>query len=168
MPVRVFIASFLLLSAAAICHAQTGRTPSIEGIAGHAAFLDEDPVDHVIAGAALRYTLSPRVSIGPEIVYMRGPDLDRDLFLTGDVWFDFLAPGPYGPRPVTPYLVAGAGLMRHTDRFTPDFTAYEFAVTGGLGLRIRLTDRWYIAPEGRLGWEPHSRFSASIGYTFDR
>jgi hypothetical protein len=168
MYVRALLMSALFLTGAEIASAQTSRQSlSVEGIVGHAAFVDEDPIDHVLFGGAFRYPVSPRVSVGPEIVYMIGPGRDRDLFLTGNVWFDVLAPRRGVVRRVTPYIVAGAGLMRHTDQFV-DFTVHEWAVTGGVGVRIALNDRWYVAPEARLGWEPHVRLSASVGYAFNR
>jgi hypothetical protein len=166
---RVFVAILVLLSVASTASAQSEpRSPRVEGIVGHAAFVDESPINHFVFGGAVRFPLSPRVSVGPEAVYMIGPGEDRDLFLTGNVWFDFFRPTGNTLRRVTPYLIAGAGLMRHTDEFFRDFTSNEWAFTGGVGVRIAITDRWYIAPEGRLGWETHSRLTASVGYTFGR
>ena len=153
----------LLFSSASICHAQTEPRANIEGTLGHAAFLDEDPIDHFVSGGAFRYRLSPRVSVGPEVIYMVGPGQDRNLFLTGNLWFHFTE--PRADRRATPYFVLGGGLMRHRSEFI-DFVAYEGAVTGGIGVRIALNERWYIAPEARLGWEPHTRLSANVGYTF--
>ena len=166
MHFRVIVVAALLLRPGSICYAQTGEPRAgVEGTLGHAAFLDEDPIDHFIFGGGFRYRLSPRVSIGPEVVYMIGPGRDRDLFLTGNIWFDFMAPQPVGIRRVSPYVVAGGGLMRHQSEFI-EFVAHEAAVTGGIGVRIALDERWYIAPEARLGWEPHTRLSANVGYTF--
>jgi hypothetical protein len=164
MRLSVVVVSALILSSASIVHGQTGQPRiSVEGTLGHAAFLDEDPVDHFVFGGAFRYRLSPRVSVGPEVIYMIGPGRDRDLFVTGNMWFDFVSSRP--DRRVTPYLVAGGGLMRHRSEFI-DFVAYEGAVTGGFGVRIALSGGWYIAPEARLGWEPHLRLSANVGYSF--
>jgi hypothetical protein len=169
MCLRALATSALLLCTASVGSAQTDRpAASVEGIVGHAAFLDEDPIDHVVAGGVLRYPISARLSVGPEVVYMIGPGQDRDLFLTGNVWFDFLGPRGDGVRRVTPYLVVGAGLMRHTDEFITDFTVHEWAATGGLGVRIALNDCWYVAPEARLGWEAHSRINVTVGYRFGR
>ena len=163
MHFRVGVIAALLLSSATVCHAQTEppRT-SIEGTLGYAAFLDEDAIEHFVGGGAIRYRVSPRLSVGPEVIYMRGPARDRDLFVTGNLWFHFVEPRL--DRRVTPYLVVGGGLMRHRSEFI-DFVAYEGAVTGGIGARIAVTDRWYIAPEARLGWEPHARLSVNVGYT---
>ena len=166
---RVLVAAFLLVAAASAPSAQVERrSPSLEGTVGHAAFLDEDPVDHVVFGGAARVAVSPRVSAGPEVVYMIGPGEDRDLFVTGNVWFDVLRPSGSAPHRAMPYLVAGIGLMRHRDEFFRDFTVNEFAATGGVGVRIALGDRWYVAPEARLGWEAHTRLTATVGYTFGR
>jgi hypothetical protein len=122
----------------------------------------------LIFGGAFRYPLSPRVSIGPELVYMIGPGHDRDLFVTGDIWFDFIPRQRGVPARFSPYLVAGVGLMRHSDESLRDFVVHEWAFTGGIGLRIALNERWYVAPEARLGWEPHARLSGSVGYAFGR
>ena len=53
--------------------------------------------------------------------------------MTANLTFDLLA-SPAGARrgTVTPFLVAGGGLMRHSDRFGPNtFSSSEGAVTGG-------------------------------------
>lgn len=167
MSVRAIALAALFVCVPLSLYAQSGRpVVAAEAIAGHAAFVDEAPIHHFVAGGALRYPLSARVGVGPEVVYMAGPGHDRDLFVTGNIWFDFLRPRAGEVRRVTPYFVAGAGLMRHTDRFSRDFTVHEWAATGGFGFRIALNDRWYVAPEARLGWEAHSRLTVSVGYRF--
>ena len=72
----------------------TGGTagPGLEFLAGYAGFVDDATIDHTIFGAAARVYLTPRVAIGPELVYMRGPNSDRDLFLTGNMTFDVIPP----------------------------------------------------------------------------
>ena len=62
MRLRRVIAFVLLFTVLSVCEARADRPrASAEGIAGHAAFLDE------------------------EAVYMVGPGNDRDVFLTGNV-----------------------------------------------------------------------------------
>jgi hypothetical protein len=56
--------------------------------------------------------------------------------------------------------------MLHEDQFFADVSSTELAVTGGIGVRIAINDRWYVAPEARLGWETHSRLTGTIGYRF--
>jgi hypothetical protein len=148
----------------------TGRPPAIvELAAGYAGFVDDATIDHTIIGGALRMPISPRVSVGPEVVYMIGPGEDRDLFLTGNVTFDVL-PVRAGRRPrVNPFLVGGAGVFRHTDRVGQrDFSNVEVAATGGGGVRVWITNRVYTAGEVRLGWELHYRVNGVLGVTLWR
>lgn len=138
--------------------------PAVEFLAGYAGFVDDATIDHAIVGAAGRVYLTPRVAVGPEFVYMRGPDEDRDLFLTGNLTFDVLPPVSGVPRRVTPFLVAGGGFFQHSDRFgAVEFTSYEGAFTAGGGVRAWITRRVYALVDFRLGWELHARVNAGIG-----
>ena len=156
------ILSLLVLLIAAPAAAQT---TAVEAVGGYAGLIDESFVDHTVFGASGRIHLSPRISIGPELVYMRGPGFDRDLFVTGNLTFDFLvAPSDARRGTVNPFLVAGGGLMRHSNRFGSNtFTSSEGAVTGGGGVRAWITDRVYALGEFRLGWEPHYRVTGGVG-----
>lgn len=142
--------------------AQDRRQGSVEAIGGWAGFVDEDTIDHSVFGAAAKWNVSPRVAIGPELVYMIGPGSDRDLMLTGNVTFDLF------DGPVTPFFVVGGGLFRHSDDFGArgSFSSMEGAFTGGGGVRIAVGDRFYIAPEARIGWELHARLSVAAGWRF--
>jgi hypothetical protein len=166
-----------LLLAAALLHttgagAQTNRpAPALDTNTGLATFADEDAVEHFQIGVAPRFYLSPRVSVGPEFVYMVGPGEDRDIFFTGNVWFDIAEADATGVKRVTPYLVAGVGVMAHRDfLFNEGVTWFhkEVGFSGGIGARIALNDRWYVAPEARLGSELHARLTAVAGYRFAR
>ena len=138
--------------------------PAVEFLVGYAGFVDDATIDHGIVGAAARLYLTPRVAVGPEFVYMRGPNSDRDLFLTGNLTFDVLPPRNGKPRAVTPFLVAGGGFFQHRDRFGPfDFTSYEGAFTAGGGVRGWVTDRVSVLADVRFGWELHARVNAGIG-----
>ena len=153
-------------------HAQTSRLPAVEANVGFAAFADEAPVEHFVVGAAPRFYVSPRVSIGPEFVYMIGPEYVRDIFLTGNIWFDFFDQPPSRINRFTPYLVGGVGVMFHRNFLFNEGAARWFhketGFSGGLGLRVAVGDRWYIAPEIRLGSELHARLTAALGYRFGR
>jgi hypothetical protein len=153
-----------LILAAVPAAAQIPSTPSAaaEVIAGYAGFVDDVFVDHTAVGGSARIYLSPRISVGPEIVYMKGPRDDRDLFVTGNLTFDLIA--ATDGRPVVPFLVIGGGYFRHSDRFGgTTFSSGEGAVTGGGGARVRLTDRLFALGEFRLGWEPHYRITGGVG-----
>jgi hypothetical protein len=134
----------------------------VEFAVGHAGFVDDATIHHAVIGGSARWPLSPHVSIGPEIVYMRGPDDDRNWLLTGNVTFDLRSPLPR-PR-VVPFFVAGAGLFQHHDRFGGrSFVSTEGAFTAGGGVRAAITDRWYVGGEARVGWELHTRLNAIVG-----
>jgi hypothetical protein len=138
------------------------RGGSVEGVTGWVGFVDESPINHGIFGGAVKWHPSPRVAIGPEIVYMIGPGSDRDLFVTGNVTFDVFA-----RRPITPFFVAGGGMMHHSDSIAGrKFSSSEGAFTAGGGVRFTVGDRFYVAPEARLGWELHSRVSVAAGWRF--
>ena len=125
---------------------------------GYAAFVDEAPIDHLTLGGGMRWRLTPKVSVGPEFVFMRGPDDDRDIFLTGKVIVDFMP-----DRLVSPYFVADGGAMLHGDRFySGPYWSSEGALSAGGGVRINVSPRVSIAPELRIGWEPHVRIGALV------
>jgi hypothetical protein len=159
---RIVVAAIAVLAFATSTFAQDRRKGSVEAVSGWVGFVDESMINHGILGGAVKWHPSPRVAIGPEIVYMIGPGSDRDLFVTGNVTFDVFA-----GRPVTPFFVLGGGAMHHTENFGfQKFSANEGAFTGGGGVRVAIGDRFYVAPEARLGWELHSRLSVVAGWRF--
>lgn len=165
-----------ILAALTLCggvaEGQTSRPPTaVEANTGYAAFADEDPVDHFVIGGAPRFYLSKRLSLGPEFIYMVGPGEDRDIFLTGNIWYDFLTPPASGVNRFTPYLVVGGGVLFHRDFLHNEgvkWFAREPGFSGGFGVRVALNDRWYVAPEARLGSELHARLTVAIGYQMKR
>ena len=159
--IRLLAAFFLLTSTPAIAQVQRGAA---EAFAGYAGFVDDVFIDHFTVGGNTRIYLSPRIGIGPEVVYMRGPGADDILYFTGNVTFDLLA---RQEGRIDPFLVIGGGFFRGTTHVgTQRFTNVEGAVTGGGGARINLTDRLYAVGEFRLGWEPHYRVTGGIGATW--
>jgi hypothetical protein len=146
--------------------AQPPQPAAFEGAIGHAAFLDESPDHHFVTGAGARVYVTPLLSVGPELTYMVGPGSDRDLFATVNLTLDFVGLQASGsPRKAVPYMVAGVGAMRHSNQFGDrKFTHTEPAFTLGFGLRIAAGDRWFFAPEARIGWEAHSRLGVTVGW----
>jgi hypothetical protein len=154
--------ALLVAAAAGTAAAQERRPMTIEGTVGWAGFVDDATIEHTVFGGALLVPLTPRTSVGPEFMYMAGPGSDRDRFVIGSIWFDALTPraGTY----VTPYLVAGAGYMRHTDEFSGrSFSSGEGAFSAGGGVRAYLGDRVYAGADVRVGWELHLRAAAHVG-----
>lgn len=164
MTVRLLPLLLVLIAAPAAAQPAGGILPAAEGLAGFAAFVDDSPIEHAVFGGAGRVQLTPRLGVGPELVYMRGPGEDRDLFLTGNVTFDYVPPRDARRGTIGGFVVVGAGVMRHRNRFaTTTFASWEGAVTGGAGLRVWATDTVYLLGEFRAGWEPHYRVNGGVG-----
>jgi hypothetical protein len=162
--IAITFASVLFLASAARAPAQGAAKPFlVEGGLGHAGFIDSPIVDHFTVGGSARVFVTPRIAIGPEVVYMRGPGTDRDRAIMGTLSFDLL-PDAARSRRVVPYLVVSGGLTRQSVDFASvPFTSTEGALSGGIGARIALGRGIYLAPEARLGWEPLTRVAVSIG-----
>lgn len=165
---RVAFALVLTLAGTGTARAQMAQaprpSPTLEATAGWAGFLDEDVIRHGVAGAAARVYLTPRISLGPEVQYFVGPNSDRDLIVTGNLMVDVLAPTAARPKRTTPYVVAGGGLFRHSDRFLgKTFSSTEGAYTAGVGVRTWATDRVFVAGDARIGWEAHLRLAVTVG-----
>ena len=93
---------------------------------------------------------------------MKGEGEHSDLMLTGNVTVDLLERRS-GPQAI-PYLLAGGGLFQTRDTFGSEtFASSEGAFTAGGGVRVFLTDSFYVAPEFRGDWEPHFRLSITVG-----
>lgn len=150
-------------------------SPKVEAkaIVGGAVF---DEVGHPMVGAALRYYITKRVSVEPEILYLRNSTDDQDFIVTGNVAIDLTEPAGR----LVPYVVGGAGVIHHqgprlsgTNFFTGapfnlDTSYTTWSASAGVGVKIFITKRFFIAPEGRLGREPMLRGSVGIGYVFDK
>ena len=145
--------------------AQSIRPPaSVEFFAGYAAFADDALIEHSVFGGAGRVYVTPRISVGPEITYMRGPDDDRDWFFLGNLIFDFRSPESGRPPRVSPFVIGGAGFFTHSDRVgTGIYTSGEGTFAAGAGTRVHLSDRVYVVGDFRFGWEWHYRITGGIG-----
>ena len=66
-----------------------------------------------------------------------------------------------------PYAIGGVGIERHRELTG---IGYYWSTSGtgsaGIGAKIFLNNRLYVAPEFRLGLEPIVRITGSIGYLF--
>ena len=134
---------------------------------------DDGEIPHGVAGGSFRVYVTRRVSIEPEFLYMTNNPNDRDYLGQVSVAYDFADSG----KRFVPYVVAGAGVLRHRSQFFgADFdtgqprvfdTSYtSFAVSAGGGVKLFMTKRLFIAPEGRVGYQPSVRGTVSIGYEF--
>jgi hypothetical protein len=148
--------------------AQERPSPAADFAAGALVFPDNQSVSEGFVGGALRYYVLPRVSVGPEVAYVRG-DRHSHLMLTGNVNVDLLGAVNGRPRPVTPFAVVGGGLFRTREQFSSGtFTSSEGAFTAGAGVRALVGDRVTIGAEARVGWELHLRVNGIVGIRLGR
>ena len=155
--IRIFL---LLIVVVPALFAQAGSV-DLRGTVGGTTFLDEDNVDHLFTGSSFRYYLTDRFSIEPEFVFLYRNRDDKDVGFQANAAWDFRRPG----AKVVPYAIGGAGFLK---TYFPFFTSTEWMYSGGGGAKIYLTDRWFIAPEARIGFEPIFRATVSIGYSWRR
>ena len=160
---RFVLAPLLVALTAAPAFAQ--RVPAVDVMGGWAGFGDESIIHHGTGGAALRFPLGRRISLGPEVVYMVGPAEDRDVFLHALMVTDLRTGTPERPPRIVPYAVISAGLFWHHDEhFWIDEWYRHWNVNGGFGVRSRVADRWRIGAEARVGSELELRVTGVITY----
>lgn len=143
--------------------AQDKPAPVVEFAAGWVGFADDGVVSEGLFGGNARFYLSPRIAVGPEVVYIAGQNHSH-LVATGNLTFDALAPLGGKPRRVTPFFVAGGGLFQTRQSFpSGTFTSGEGAFTAGGGVRIAHGDRTTVGVDARIGWELHLRVNGFVG-----
>ena len=144
--------------------AQDRPGPAVEFAGGALLFVDDATKTEPFAGAAARFYVTPRVSVGPEVAFSSG-DNRSHLMVTGNVTLDLLDPVRGRPRAVTPFLVIGAGFFQTRERFFDDaiFNSGEGAFTAGGGVRARFGQRLVAGGEARFGWELHWRVNGFVG-----
>ena len=145
----------VLLCAVPGASAQERPAPAVDLTAAWIGFADDGIAGEPGLGGAFRWYVSPRIAIGPELLYIRG-DSHSHLVLTGNLTWDVL---PQATHPkATPFLVAGAGMFQtHEEFFDDAVTSSEGAFTAGGGIRSRVADRVSVGVDARIGWELHLR-----------
>jgi hypothetical protein len=159
---RIGTASFLLLLCSAAALAQSAQRGQFEvrGIGGYATFIDESFQHHFFVGGSGHYYVTRRFSVGPEVLYLYRHQFDQDVAATAHFAWDFR-----GTARVQPYVAGHAGVLRHgAQRFAVN--TWTWGV--GLGVKISLTDRLFLAPDFRMGIEPIARATIGLGYILSR
>jgi hypothetical protein len=169
--IRFLVLAFLVLPAGgAYAGAPEDGVPlAAEFAAGELRLLDNGDPHERFVGGALRFYISPRVSVGSEIAFSARRRYEH-LMVTGNATFDFVGATAGGPRLVTPFAVVGGGLFRTTvDLPTGDvYSSSEGAFTAGGGARVRLARHVFVGAEMRVGWELHLRVNAMVGVQLGR
>lgn len=158
--VSSLIASLILAPAAVEAQA---AAPAVDIAFAWVGFPDDGTVSEALVGGAARWHLRPRLSIGPEVVYIQG-DNHSHLVLTGNLTFEFRP-----QQTVQPFLVVGGGMFQtHEEFFDDAVTSWEGAFTAGGGVRGRITDRVSVGIDARAGWETHIRIGGIISIRLGR
>lgn len=154
--------TILVFFAAAAARAETPGTVDVKGSIGYTGFTDDAFIHHLQTGASGRLYLTRRFSVEPEFQYLR-QSRRHDVVISFNVNWDL------GEGRVVPYVTGGAGGARSNyQQFRPAFTVHDAFWQAGGGVKLYVTDHWYVAPETRFGWELHFRASVAVGYTFRR
>jgi hypothetical protein len=149
-----------------VAAAQELPGPAVEFSAGWVGFADDGVVSEGMVGGTARWYVLPRVSVGPEALFIQGQNHSH-FVLTGNAIFDFLSPVNGRPRAVTPFVVVGAGMFQTRETFlNGPFTSTEGAFTAGGGVRGRAGDRVTFGIDTRIGWELHLRVNGFVGVQF--
>jgi outer membrane protein with beta-barrel domain len=165
----------LLVTSHAFAQDSTSRSRAeIKMIVGASDFGDDnESYPHFVAGTAIRFRISRHWSIEPEFNFMRRSSNDHDYVVQPNVVYEF---HPRGTRMV-PYLIGGVGMIRHRSVFngsdfvtgapvTYDTSYTTWSASAGAGLKVFVSKHLFIAPEARVGREPTTRATVSIGYVF--
>jgi hypothetical protein len=161
----------MLCAPAQTALAQEKPAPIIEVLVGRSGFIDEVWDYFTTIGGGARWFVTPRLAVGPEVAYLTGEfdGLDAShLSVTGNVTFDFVR----NNRRVVPYVAAGGGYLRQRTLVgrgpgvpgLAPFTSGEGTISGGIGVRVAISSRVFVAPEFRLGWEPTTRIVVIVGF----
>jgi hypothetical protein len=166
---KAHVAGLLLASFLAdAVSAQERPSPTLDLAAGWVGFADDGVVGEGMVAAASRFYVSPRLALGPELVYIRG-DAHSHLVLTGNLTFDFVGSTNGRAPAVTPFLVVGGGLYQtRASLWNRDFTSTEGAFTAGGGARVAVGSRVTLGADARIGWEAHIRINGVVGVRLGR
>lgn len=152
----------LMLPGVAAAQSAPWEKTLLEAHVGRGWFLDESAIGHDVVGIGASRTVSSRFWLKATLTHMRGPGLDRDWLLLGHVSFDIVEDRP--TRPVVPFVALGLGALRHTNtNYGRDIEGIGPTALLSIGVRVRLGDRWFIAPEAGVGFEPHTRLGVTVG-----
>ena len=166
--VAIGVLALFVLPMADLATAQDRPAPAAEFTAGWVGFADDGVVSESLVGGTVRLYLRPRLSVGPEVVYING-DNHSHLMLTGNVTWDMRAQASGQPPSITPYVVVGCGLFQTRETFfTGTFSSSEGAFTAGGGVRALVGDRVTVGVDTRVGWELHLRVAGTIGVRLGR
>ena len=160
------VVPLLLVSVLPGVAAAQERPWAAEVAAGHAAFVDDSTKHFFVAGGRVRRYVTPRVSVGPQLIVMTGGSggvRDRNITLFGDVVFDLFRDDAQGAR-VIPFVAGGAGIHWIRDEVRDGyFWGRQLGASAGGGFRVRINRATAASIEYRLGSELYQQITGSVG-----
>ena len=167
--VAALVTVAVALAAGPLAAAQSRPRPVGEFAAGALLFADDGVVTEEFVGGDVRFHVTPRISVGPEIAFIQGEDHSH-VMLTGNVTFDLGRSVNGESAAFTPFAVVGGGLFRTRESFPNNeiFTSNEGAFTAGGGARVLVGRYLVLGAEARVGWELHLRLNGVVGVRLGR
>ena len=145
---RPLVLILLLWTSPAFGEPQAGAM-EVRGTIGYSNFLDEEPLHHLVTGGSARFYVTKRLAVEPEFLFMYRSSRDIDFQFIPNVVFDFTK----RESRFQPYAIGGVGLQRHRELTgTGYYWSNSWTGSAGIGTKIFLSDRLYVAPEFRWGW----------------
>ena len=153
------------------------RTVDVQAVWGYNYGLDDSPPRALVGGVAVTVAVAPHFRVGGEVLKanLYGPysSYKQRAVLVRALLKHELLPG----RRVNPYWVVAVGQVQYRSLLPSIFPAagrYPFEwevqsrlnVTGGIGIRLFVTDRLFVAPEVRFGLAPLFHATTAVGFAF--
>ena len=155
------------------------RTVDVQAVWGYNYGLDDSPPQALVGGVAVTVAVAPHFRVGGEVLKanLYGPysSYKQRALLVRALLKHELLPG----RRANPYWVVGVGLMQHRGllpsyRYLATEGRYPLEwevqsglnVTGGIGIRLFVTEHLFVAPEVRFGLAPLYHATTAVGFAF--
>jgi hypothetical protein len=153
---RFIVLSAFVLLMGVQTHAQ-GRV-EVRAIGGYSLVYVDVPWAGT-GGGALHFRIASNFLAGGEVLYIAGAGNHDVLTVMPVVSWEFR-----GTSSVRPYLVGGIGVARRTGGSFSSGDSSRVTGNGGIGVKLRVLDRFFIAPEFRFGGiEPIVTTTVSLG-----
>ena len=146
---------------------------------GYMYLLDDSPPEAWAGGGAVTAAVGPKLRLGLEVLHANlfgkyGSYKQRARLFHPMAEYEFSSNSRFRP-----FMVIGVGYTQYRS-WLPDPRAYfdpslpkrrwetqgRIHYTAGLGARLFLTKRLFLAPEVRIGLRPALRSTVSVGFAF--
>ena len=144
------------------------RTVDVQAVWGYNYGLDDSPPQALVGGVAVTVAVASHFRVGGEVLKanLYGPysTYKQRAVLLRAVLRHELLPG----RRANPYWVVGVGQAQYRG-LIPSYgwdVQNGLNVTGGIGIRLFVTERLFVAPEVRIGLAPLYHTTTAFGFAF--